>query len=176
MCSTISRSLVFQDAQVRGASTALVLEPPVDISIVEKVPILRLRHSWGGIAISTGFSTVFFIRFSAMVFRGFLGGSKESQLCYKERKRVLIFSGPTGNYWWGRWNLNPRPPGFSRFRSRAGYHTMLDNGPKRRNRARVPNSIFLLIHGTSVTSASDRADHFCALKISQFLSLVLMRW
>jgi hypothetical protein len=46
--------------------------------------------------------------------------------------------------WWGRWDLNPRPPGFSRFRSRAGYHTMLDNGPKRRNRAAVPNSIFLL--------------------------------
>ncbi len=50
--------------------------------------------------------------------------------------------------WWGRWDLNPRPPGFSRFRFRAGYHTMLDNGPKRRNRATVPNSIFLSIVGS----------------------------
>lgn len=51
--------------------------------------------------------------------------------------------------WWGRWDLNPRPPGFPLPRSRAGYHTMLDNGPKRRNRAAVPNSIFLRLAGNS---------------------------
>ena len=90
----------------------------------------RCRHfecdiGWGGIPVSTAFSTVFFIRFSARV----LGGFKDC--------------------WWGRWDLNPRPPGFSRFRSRAGYHTMLDNGPKRRNRATVPNSIFLKLAGNS---------------------------
>lgn len=62
--------------------------------------------------------------------------------------------------------LNPRPPGLPRASSRAGYHTMLDNGPKRRNRHELPNSIFL--------STGWMSGHFFVLKISQFLSLVLI--
>ena len=73
--------------------------------------------------------------------------------CYRQGRTARLLQ--EGSYWWGRWDLNPRPPGFSRFRSRAGYHTMLDNGPKRRNRATVPNSIFLSILG------SELSTHMC---------------
>ena len=85
---------------------------------------------------------------------------RDSDQPLKSRRSCQVWAGTLPMYatraprntcrvWWGRWDLNPRPPGFSRFRSRAGYHTMLDNGPKRRNRATVPNSIFLRLAGNS---------------------------